>query len=84
MSKRGNGADAPEDTQTHQEPEESPPAQEAQPAEDPPVPANSVTELVNTAGGCWKVLADGQRVELSDKDWRKELARLLAPGTPGA
>ena len=78
MSKRGNGADAPEETQTSLKLQESPPA------EDPPVSADAVAELGNTAEGCWKVLADGQRVELSDKDWRKELARLLAPGTPVA
>lgn len=40
--------------------------------------ANRVSELGSTQDGCWKVLADGERVEISDKEWRKELTRLLA------
>ncbi len=38
----------------------------------------SVTELANTQDGCWKVGGKGERVELTDAQWREELARLLA------
>lgn len=44
--------------------------------EQPPIVA--VTELGNTADGCWKVLRDGERIVLTDQEWRVELARLLA------
>jgi hypothetical protein len=43
---------------------------------------NPVTELANSGDGCWKVLADGTRVELTDSEWRKELTRLLASPPP--
>ncbi len=42
------------------------------------LPAITVRELVNTEDGCWKVMSDGERLELTDMEWRKELARLLA------
>ena len=50
-----------------------------------PAPAvNAVAELGNTSDACWKVLADGERIEISDQEWRKELTRLLAPTSPRA
>lgn len=32
-------------------------------------------QLINNQDGCWKVLSDGERVDLSDQEWRAELAR---------
>ncbi len=34
-----------------------------------------VLRLVHSAEGCWKELEDGQRVDLSETEWRSELAR---------
>ena len=74
MSKRENGTVETEEGQTSLVPKDG---------EQPETPtAGGVIELANTSGGCWKVLADGRRVKLSDKEWRKELARLLAPAPP--
>ncbi len=42
------------------------------------LPTIKVSELANTEEGCWKVMSDGERVELTDQEWRKELAHLLA------
>ena len=42
-----------------------------------------VTELGNTEAGCWMVLSDGSRQELSDKEWRGELKRLLSKDGAG-
>ena len=86
MSKRGNGADNPEDGQTaldlNQSSAES--AADHEPVADVVVAANPVMELGNTQDGCWKVLGDGERVEISDEEWRKELTRLLASPAPQA
>ncbi len=43
---------------------------------------DAIVELANTREGCWKVLASGKRVQLSDAEWREELADLLAHGPP--
>ena len=59
------------------------PTKELEAAESVPA-VNSVTELGNTNDACWKVLADGERVEISDKEWRKELTLMLAPSTTRA
>ncbi len=40
-----------------------------------------VAELHNTKEGCWKVLEDGRRVNLSQSEWREELARIFS-GNP--
>ena len=74
MSKRENGTVETEERQTSLEPKYG---------EQPETPSGGgVIELANTSDGCWKVLADGKRVKLSDTEWRKELARLLAPAPP--
>ena len=41
-----------------------------------------VQELGNTTEGCWLVREGGERVELSDAEWRKELAHLFRKETP--
>ena len=93
MSKSGNGMDKPEDGQTALELEGETTAQATEqeaaenteePAEPAEVAANPVMELGNDRESCWKVLADGERVDISDSEWRKELTRLLAPTPPQA
>ena len=49
-------------------------AQEA--AEDPASDSRRVVELGNSRKGCWKLLADGKRVKLTDPEWQLELAHL--------
>ncbi len=53
---------------------------ESEPA--PAAPEASVLELANTTAGCWKVLENEERVELSDADWRRELAHLFRREAP--
>ena len=92
MNKSGNGVDNSEDGQTTLELDqetaapaaEHEPAETAEAAESAEAAANAVMELGNDQDKCWKVLADGERVEISDMEWRKELTRLLAPSTPQA
>ncbi len=43
----------------------------------PAAPLNPVVELANTSKGCWKTVEDGTKSQLSDKEWRQELAHLL-------
>ena len=74
MSKRGNETVESAEGQTSLEPKDG-----EQPET---LTGGGVIELANTSGGCWKVLAAGKRVTLSDIEWRKELARLLAPNSP--
>ncbi|MCZ6532936.1 MAG: hypothetical protein O7A08_08230 [SAR324 cluster bacterium] len=74
MSKRENGTVETEEGQTSLVPKDG---EQPESSTD-----GGVIELANTSGGCWKVLADGRHVKLSDKEWRKELARLLAPAPP--
>ena len=40
-------------------------------------PGPAVIELANGTDGCWKVLAGGERVTITDEEWHQELARLL-------
>lgn len=40
-------------------------------------PGPTVIELTNGSDGCWKVLAGGERVTISDDEWQQELTRLL-------
>lgn len=47
------------------------PAQEETAPAEPPV---RVARLVNDQEGCWKVLETGEKVALSDEEWRAELA----------
>ena len=54
------------------------PAPAAEPAEEEKSAGDTVTELANTQQGCWKVDVNGRRIELTDAQWREELARLLA------
>lgn len=73
----------PEASTTEQETpttEPEAPTEEQDAAESVPT-VNAITELGNTNDACWKVLADGERVEISDKEWRKELTLMLAPST---
>ncbi len=37
-----------------------------------------VMELVNAHDGCWMRLANGEKVELTDRQWRQEMGRLIA------
>jgi hypothetical protein len=39
-----------------------------------------VVQLINSAAGCFKVLESGERVALSDAQWRLELARHFKQG----
>ena len=41
-----------------------------------------IIQLINNREGCWKVLPGGERVALSDQEWRSELARHFRRGTP--
>lgn len=70
MSNAGNGEKPPEEAS----PDAAAPA--AQP--DPP----QVAELANTGEGCWKVVAGGEKVELTPAEWRRELARLFSKSQP--
>lgn len=96
MDNPGNGAKPPEAEQTDQPGEDE--DAEATPAElqadeaetngagdngvETEEPSEKVSELANTAEGCWKLLSGGERVDLSDQEWRQELARLLSK-SPG-
>lgn len=82
MSKRGNGADEPSGSQPSLDLDQEPQSAELETAEHAGEEENPVTELANSRDGCWKVLADGTRVELTDSEWRKELTRLLASPPP--
>jgi hypothetical protein len=56
---------------------------EAEPAEQVPAkPEVRVLELVNSTEGCWMVVEGDGRVELSDAEWRKELAHLFRKEAP--
>ena len=55
-------------------------AQEA--AEDPAADPRRVVELGNSRKGCWKLLADGTRVKISDAEWQTELAHLSGGRAP--
>jgi len=79
MNKRDNGSEEPSGSQTSFAVDQEPQPAERETAEHAGEEENRVTELANTTDGCWKVLADGSRVELTDSEWRKELTRLLAP-----
>lgn len=72
--------DAPATEQDAPTTESETPKTEQDAAESVPT-VNAITELGNTNDACWKVLADGERVEISDKEWRKELTLMLAPST---
>ena len=52
----------------------------AEDAGDPEIeaePGPALIELANGTDGCWKVLAGGERVTITDEEWHQELARLL-------
>ncbi|MCZ6553415.1 MAG: hypothetical protein O7A67_06400, partial [SAR324 cluster bacterium] len=79
----GAGADseAAEPAEPSRTPERSEPAEPAgadgeaaEATDDPPV----VLELVNAHDGCWMRLANGDKVELTDRQWRQEMSRLIA------
>ena len=53
-------------------------------ADDAPAERSIAAELVNTLDGCWMVTRHGKRVELSEEEWRKELAHALARFRPTA
>jgi hypothetical protein len=66
----------------------APPAAPVDPPAPPDAPTGpepkAVAELANTKDGCWKVLANGKRVSLTEPEWRQELARIMGrePVTP--
>ena len=60
-------------------PSQGPPASDPEPATPAP---DRVIRLINNREGCWKVLADGDRVELSEEEWRIELGRQFKRETP--
>ena len=82
MSKAGNGGNPPEETQTKLElsatPDETAPREKGNPGSENSEAITGekplVVELSNTAEGCWKILAGGERVEISAAEWRRELA----------
>ena len=47
-------------------------------------PGPTVIELTNGSDGCWKVLAGGERVSISDEEWRHELTRLITRRRPAS
>lgn len=51
-------------------------------AEDPAADSRRVLELGNSRKGCWKLLADGTRVKISDAEWQTELAHLSGGRAP--
>ena len=51
-------------------------------AEDPAADSRRVVELGNTHKGCWKLLADGKRVKITDAEWQTELTRLSGRKEP--
>ena len=59
-------------------------AQEAavEAAEDPAADPRRVVELGNSRKGCWKLLANGERVKITDSEWQTELARLSGGKRP--
>lgn len=64
-------------------PEDVHAAAAAEPAEVAPArPEVRVLELVNATDGCWMVVEGGTRIELSDGEWRKELAHLFRKEAP--
>ncbi len=65
-------------------PEEASGAGDAGDDEPAPEPGPLVTELTNGSDGCWKVLAGGERVSISDEEWRQELTRLIARRRPAS
>ncbi|HUJ75109.1 MAG TPA: hypothetical protein VL359_09630 [bacterium] len=48
-----------------------------------PAPLSGLRELALTSEGCWQVEADGQRKELTEAQWRHELAKMLRKAPPG-
>ncbi len=42
---------------------------------DPTAPDARLVKLVNNQEGYWKVLEDGRRIDLTEEEWRMELAR---------
>ena len=43
-----------------------------------------IIQLINNKEGCWKMLPGGERVALSDEEWRSELARHFRRETPAS
>ena len=39
---------------------------------------DAVVELLRNRKGCWKKLANGEGVAISEKEWQQELSRLLS------
>ena len=89
MGKPGNRADPPEFEQTGPLDEQSDTTADGHDGGGEPteasgggagegLPAVTVTILAHTADACWKVMSNGQRLELTDLEWRKELARILS------
>lgn len=50
----------------------------AEPPPEPPINENPLTELANTAEGCWKITKDGQKTTLTEAEWKRELTRLYS------
>ena len=77
----GAGSEAAEPVEPSRTPERSEPAEPAG-ADSEAAEATDdqlvVLELVNAHDGCWMRLANGDNVELSEKQWRQEMSRLIA------
>ncbi len=41
-----------------------------------------IVRLISNSEGCWKELEDGRRIDLSEEEWRTELARQFRKDTP--
>ena len=59
-------------------PEEEEEDRDGQEDDKPDQVENPVVELANTGGGYWKILRDGEKVELSDPEWRIEINRIFS------
>ena len=84
MKKQSNSPPKRQEPLLPEEEEELEQAQEAavEPAEDPASDSRRVVELGNSRKGCWKLLADGTRVKITDAEWQTELAHLSGGRAP--
>ncbi len=84
MKKKSNSPSRHQELLIPEEEEELEQAQEAavEPAEDPASDPRRVVELGNSRKGCWKLLADGTRVKITDAEWQTELAHLSGGRAP--
>ena len=73
-------AETSEESEDGGDPSESPSGAEAEKQAPEPGerPDSGIAQLVNGSGGCWKILSGGERVDLTEEEWRQELSHLIA------